>query len=160
MNPSPAHSVDARVDGPPPARSALLLIAAFGLLLPTPVHGQATAPPSAPGTAVLYTGPLDADTLPILCVDGARARSGFVTERTSAEWTPTVDLRVAPVAGSADSLFIAYDDGSTVYERTVLYAGSATSRLTASINLVPWDDGRGVDLYFSADCSVRLDRGG
>lgn len=131
------------------------------LLGPSPSSAQQGPPPTVPGTAVLYRGPVQADTLPILCAVAGQPRAGFVTEMGSAEWAPSLDLRVFRFAGvpATDSLGMTFEDGGTVYERSLQMADSGEGPLTVAVNLIPWDQGRGVDLYFTADCSTRLPRG-
>jgi hypothetical protein len=141
-----------------PALAALLL-----LVLPAGAASQAGPPegpaPTVPGTAVLHRGPLQIDTIPILCQDREHPELGFVTEVDNAEWTPEVTLTLWPTPGAADSVSIRFDDGVSTYDRTFTSYPSNGMYL-AGVNIVSWDPGPGVDLQFGADCSERLTREG
>ncbi len=117
-------------------------------------------PPTIPGTAVLYRSPVQVDTIPILCYDAERPEVGFETESTDPEWTPTVALTLWPTPGTADSLSIRFDDGTSVVDRTVPRGTPQTGMLSLGVNVVPWDTGRGVDLQIGANCTERLTREG
>ena len=138
----------------PPVVLAVAALLAAG---PSSLVAQDPAP-TIPGSAVLSRGPLQVDTIPILCRDTERPDLGFVTEVGDPEWTPAVDLRMEPVAG--DSLRVVFDDGSETYDRTIPLGTPTTGMFYASVNLVPWDTGRGVDMTFAASCTERLARGG
>jgi len=135
---------------------ATVLLVSLGL--PTVVEAQQPAPPSAPGTVVVGRGPLDVDTIPILCVDAARPDRGFVTETGDPEWAPTLDFSLRPTTAKGDSFRVRFADGSATYDRTIPRGTYTEGPLLGSVNLVPWDSGRGVDLYFTARCDERLHR--
>jgi hypothetical protein len=117
-------------------------------------------PPTSEGTAVLTRGPLQVDTVPILCHDADRPDLGFVTDAGDDEWAPEIELSLWPTPNAADSLSMRFDDGDSIYDRTFPLGTPMTGAFVASVNIVSWDPGPGVDLYFSADCSGRLERGG
>lgn len=142
-------------------RRPLILVAAT-LFTATPAIGQATPPPgpppTIPGTAVVTQGPLTVDTIPILCHNAEQPDQGFMTESSNAEWAPEVDLTLWPTPGASDSLTITFKGADADYDATFTRGTHASGPLLAGVNLVPWDTGRGFDLYFMADCSERLVR--
>ena len=115
-------------------------------------------PPTLEGTAVLTRGPLQVDTIPVLCHDAERPDLGFVTDSNDAEWVPEIALSLWRTPNASDSVSIRFVDGGSTYDRTFPLGPPMTGSFLASVNLVSWDPGPGVDLYFSVDCSERLER--
>ncbi|MGE0556344.1 MAG: hypothetical protein AB7R55_23190, partial [Gemmatimonadales bacterium] len=114
--------------------------------------------PSAQRTAVVTRGARDVDTIPILSVDARRPDGGLITETGNSEWAPALDLSLRPTAAKADSFRVRFADGAATYDRTISRGTYTEGPLVASVNLVPWDSGRGVDLFFSVRCDERLHR--
>ena len=145
-------------------RPAVFFATSLVLALPGAAVAQ-DGPPDGPphtvrGSAVLTRGPLQVDTIPILCRDAEDPTLGFVTDVADAEWSPDLELSLWPAAGDGESLSLRFDDGAATYDRTFPRGTPMTGSFMAGVNIVSWDPGPGVDLYFSADCSHRLARGG
>lgn len=123
------------------------------LLILPPFTVAAQAPYTVPGLAVLTRGALQVDTIPILCRDGELPQVGFVTDGADPEWAPELDLSLEPLPG--DSLRVVFDDGRDLYNRILPPGTPMAGSFLASVNLVPWDTGRGVDMTFVASCRER-----
>lgn len=60
------------------------------------MHPPDTPPPSIPFTAALCRGPLQGNTMTILCHDVQRPEVGFVTESDDGVWTPEIAVITSP----------------------------------------------------------------
>ena len=130
------------------------------LLVPSRAEAQDGPPPTIRGTAVLTRGPRQVDTIPVLCHDAADPSTGFITDIGDTEWAPEVDLSLWLTPGSPGSVSVRIDDGEATYDRSFPVGPPMQGGFAASVNIVSWDPGPGVDYYFAVDCSKRLERGG
>jgi hypothetical protein len=145
-------------------RPPAVLAAVMVLFFSGPAASQDGPPeglaPTIAGSAVLTRGPLQVDTIPILCHDANRPELGFITDVGDIDWAPEIELSLWPTPGTSDHLSIRFDDGEDTYDRTFPLGTPTTGIFSASVNIVSWDPGPGVDLYLGANCSRRLKRGG